>query len=524
MPTPAGTGFTTPDSAIVATQHGRVRGVLDHGVFAFKGVPYGAPTSGARRFRPPAPPEPWTGVRNAFVFGPICPQHVYGRGARPRLLDMPQYDYSDEDCLVLNVWTPGVGDGVRRPVMVWLHGGAFLMGTANRPATWGANLARRRDVVVVSVHHRLHALGHLDLSAYGDEYAESANVGMLDIVAALRWVRDNIAEFGGDPACVTVFGQSGGGAKVATLLAMPAARGLFHRAIVQSSSGVINDAEKSERLSARFLDALGITAANLHLLEELPVERLVAAATEVSAAPLNPGDDWRPKVDGVTILQKPFDGALPEPAADVPIMLGGARHEFAPEPDHGVLSDAELHAALEHTLEPEAAAQLVARLREMYPGIVNNELLALVNVQPFRASHMRQATLAAARPGAATYVYNFAWKSPNFDGLPLAYHGAELPFVFANVAECAPLTGDSPEAHALADLMSAAWTSFARTGVPDAGPVGPWEPFDPERGNTMVFDTESGQVDRPWQAETELILAAAGGMFAKPSAAALLHR
>jgi para-nitrobenzyl esterase len=407
--------------------------------------------------------------------------------------------------------------------MVWLHGGAFLMGSANRPATWGANLARRRDVVVVSVHHRLHALGHLDLSAFGEEFRESANVGMLDIVAALQWVNRNIEAFGGDPSCVTVFGQSGGGAKVATLLTMPAAHGLFHRAIIQSSSCAINDADKAERLSARFLERLGITNRNLAELFDMPIERIVETATAVSAAPLHPGEDWRPKVDGVTILQKPFEPEVAPLSAGIPLMIGGTRHEFAPEPERGPLPDAELQRLLAVTLGDDAAGDVTAQLCEMYPGLSNNELLALVNVQPFRAHHVRQAEIAAVRPAAPTYHYNFAWKSPNLDGLPLAHHGAELPFVFDNVAECAILTGNRPDAHALADLMSRAWAAFAASGDPARGSHVVWDRFDPERRNTMVFDTDSRQVDWPWRAETEAIVAAAGGLFAKPGSAALMR-
>lgn len=517
--------LTTPAGAVVETEHGKLRGYLDDGVYTYKGVAYGAPPTGDRRFRPAGAPASWTGEQMAMTFAASCPQHTYGGGgnARPRALEQAQHEYRDEDCLNLNIWTSGLGDGRRRPVMVWLHGGAFLMGSAIRPATFGANLARHHDVVVVSLHHRLHALGHLDLSAFGDEFHDAANVGMLDIVSALGWINHNIEAFGGDPSCVTLFGQSGGGAKVATLLAMPAARGLFHRAVIQSSSCAINDAERSERLSERFLAHLGITARNLDDLFELPIDRLVEASTAVAAAPLNPGDDWRPKVDGHTVLQKPFEPATSTLAADIPLMIGGTRHEFAPDPERGPIGDAELHRLLAGTLGGEPARAVAEQLRAMYPGISNNELLALVNVQPFRAHHVRHAEIAAERTEAPTFLYNFAWKSTNLDGLPLAYHGAELPFVFDNVGECAILTGNRPDAQALGELMATAWTAFAASGDPAHGTGLAWEPLDPARRNTMVFDIESRQVDWPWRAETDAVLAAAGGLFAKPAAAALMR-
>ncbi len=515
---------TTPANAIVETGSGKVRGYVEGEIYTFKGIPYAASTEGTARFAPPRPPEPWTGVRNTMVFGPICPQVDYkGTASKgPDFLAMKQFEYPHEDCLKLNVWTPAINDGHKRPVMVWFHGGAFLNGSANRPQTWGKNLARRGDVVVVTVNHRLNVLGFLDLGAFGERYQDSANAGTLDMVAALRWVRDNIAGFGGDPNCVTIFGQSGGGAKVATLLASPPARGLFHRAVVQSSSSRISNADQAERLSARFLERLGITKANVSQLYDIPVDLLVRIGAEVSAAPLNPGDDWRPKVDGRTVLQQPFEPGAPALSADVPVMIGGTRHEFAPGVDVGFISEAQLMASLGKRLGPAKAAELRAWFARAYPGISTNEILALINVQPYRANHLKNAGRLAQRRVAPAYYYIFAWKSPMLDGLPLAYHGAELPFIFGNIAECAPLTGNSPQAYALSAQLCDAWVAFARTGNPNHRGLAKWSPFDPVQGNTMIFDSTSRMINRPWQEETQAV-ANAGGGDEKPSSETLMR-
>lgn len=517
--------LTTPQDAIVETRYGKVRGYLDNGIYTFKGIPYGASTEGKARFLPPAPPAPWTGVRNAMVFGPCCPQTDYKgiEQAGPSFLAMSQFDYPHEDCLKLNIWSPRVNDGGKRPVMVWLHGGAFLVGSANNARTHGANLARRGDVVAVSLNHRLNVFGHLDLSAFGEEYRDSGNAGVLDIVAALQWVRDNIAAFGGDPDCVTIFGNSGGGAKVATLLATPPAKGLFHRAIIQSTSAKINEAEKSERLSRRLLSHLGIDKSSLSRLFDLPAQALVQAGADVSAAPLNPGDDWRPKIDGRIVLQSPFEPAAPALTSDIPVIIGGDRHEFAPVPDLGPIPEKMLMDNLSSRFGADKATALRAALEKEYPGLSTNEALALINVQPYRANHLKSAERLAERGGAPIYYYIFAWQSRNLDGLPLAYHGSEVPFVFDNMAECAPLTGNSAEAHAVSAQISDAWISFARTGNPNHPGLSRWSPFRPQQRNTMIFNVRSAEVDRPWERETEAIHTIVGGAFDKPNTSQLMR-
>lgn len=517
--------ITTPTSAIVETRAGKVRGYLADGVYTYKGIHYGATTAGAARFAPPQPVKPWAGVKNTMVFGAICPQNDYARDAdaSPSFLRQNQFEFASEDCLVLNVWTPGVNDGRRRPVMVWFHGGAFLNGSANRPSTWGENLARRGDVVVVTVHHRLNVFGYLDLSGFGDQYRDSANAGALDMVAALQWVRDNIANFGGDNGNVTIFGQSGGGAKVAALMVMPSAKGLFHRACVQSSSSQISSAAGSERLAAKFLQALDIDKGSLSKLNQLPMETLLKTGVQVAAAPLNPGDDWRPKVDGRVVLQQPFEPGAPALSADIPVLIGGTRHEFAPDPMAGPIPEDQLMNQLTRRFGAKAA-ELHSFFTRTYPGISTNEILALVNVQPYRANHMANAAKRAALGKKNTWYYVFAWKTANLDGLPLAYHSAEVPFVFHNVAECAPFTGGGPDAYALAAQVSDTWLAFARNGNPNHDGLPRWDAYDPARANAMVFDDRTQVVNDPWKSEREALLAAAGGMIAKPNAEELGRR
>jgi para-nitrobenzyl esterase len=518
-PSRGGSIISTPKNAIVETKYGKVRGYVDNGIFVYKGVRYAASTAGAARFTPPQPPKPWAGVEQTMSFGPNCPQVDYARGPEeaPGLIRASEngFNYESEDCLRLNVWTPGVMDGRRRPVLVWLHGGAFLNGTANRVSTHGCNLA-------VSVNHRLNVLGHLDLSSFGSQYQDSANAGALDMVAALQWVRDNIQAFGGDPGCVTIYGQSGGGAKCAALMAMPAARGLFHRAAVMSSSSRISDAVQAERLSAAFLKKLDIDKSSLSRLQSIPVQELVRVGAEVSAAPLNPGDDWRPKVDGRVVLQQPFLPGAPALSADVPVLIGGTRHEFAPDPADGEMTEAALMENLVKRFGAQPAAKLRSFFARTYPGISTNEVMALINVQPYRVNHANNAGRRAALGRNNTYYYIFAWKPHNLDGLPLAYHGVERPFVFHNVAECAAVTGGTDEAYDLADRVSDAWLAFARTGNPNHPGIPKWDSYNPAIGNTMVFDTQCTVMNDPWKEDRLAVTAAAAGkMIDKPSSADL---
>jgi para-nitrobenzyl esterase len=511
--------ITTPTNGVVETSAGKVRGYVRNGIFTFKGIPYAGSTAGEARFLPPAPVTPWTQVRASMSYGPVCPQPVRTGWASDRLAFLFDWDdgHPGEDCLRLNVWTPAADDRTKRPVMVWLHGGGYEAGSSQElPSYDGEMLSRSGDVVVVSINHRLNVFGYLNLAAVGGEkYARSINVGMLDIVAALQWVRDNITRFGGDPANVTVFGQSGGGAKVSTLMAMPSAKGLFHKAIVQSGSQLrLATAEASATQADAVLKELQAQGIGMDQLTQVPAARLVEIATGVKnklqstnpRASISERLGWQPWLDGTIVTAHPFDPQAPALAANVPMLIGTTMHEFSPAgamPDPRALTEEWLVTEVTKTYGP-AARDIVTAFKQGHPGALPFEIAAIIGAtSTFRVSAVRQAQLQAAN--APAYLYWFAWKTPVLDGTPLAYHCSELAFAFNNIDRCANATGGTPEARDLAAKVNQAWIQFARTGNPNHSGLPRWPAVTPSALPTMLFDTRCEVKDNPDAAERQTL-------------------
>jgi para-nitrobenzyl esterase len=505
---PAGDTIAASDTApIVETNVGKVRGYVRKGIFTFRGIPYGETTAGANRFMPPQKPKPWTNVRSSMQYGSVCPQP-------PRLgwhndEEAWLFSWDDgvpgEDCLRVNVWSPGINDGKKRPVMVWLHGGGFSAGSGQELLSYdGESLARRGDVVVVTLNHRLNVFGFLNLSQYGSKYEKSANVGMLDIVATLEWVRDNIRNFGGDPNLVTIFGQSGGGGKVTALMAMPSAAGLFHRAIVQSGS-ILQGAteEQSSRLADTLLKKLGLDASSVDKLQDIPADQLEAAAVAVTFHPRPPSSiidfrrvsallGWAPVVDGKTLPQHPFDPQAPAISAQVPLLVGSTLNEFVTainHPEDMNLTESELKTRVQGILGDKADSAIRA-CRSIYPNAAPFALWSVIATSSVRGAALSQARRKAAQGGAPAYCYLFAWQTPVLNGRPMAFHCSEIAFVFDNTARCENMTGGGSAARQLAAKASDAWIRFARAGDPNHPGLPHWTPLTAATNSTMVFDNE----------------------------------
>jgi para-nitrobenzyl esterase len=507
-----------PSEPVVDTTFGKIRGMAVDGIVAFKGIPYGASTAGANRFMPPQKPAPWRGVRAAVDWAGHAPQAFFGQ-RRPEVSHLappPDKVPVSEDCLTLNLWTPGPDAG-KRPVMVWFHGGGFSYGSANTPRTAGANLARRGDLVVVTVNHRLNVLGFLDLTALGGkEFAHSANAGVLDLVAALEWVRDNIANFGGDPGYVTIFGQSGGGGKVSTLLAMPAAKGLFQRAIVMSGAGIrMAKHDRAAKLAAAVLDEVGLNANQLDKLQVMPFEQLIAAI-EPAQKKLAPVEfrlldryGFGPVVEGHDLPRHPFDPTAPDLSDDVPVMVGGTRDENALflAPDDAVwnrtLSEDELKTRVAKMAGSNTDAVL-ALYRRMHPRMNPAELLIEITTDSnFWVRSVLLAERKAAKGKALVYMYSFDWRTPVLDGKLMAPHALDVPFVFDTV-DVGGITGHLPAAAAIAAAESLTWASFARAGTPDNKTIPHWPAYTTAERATMMIDTQ-WRVENDPQHEARLL-------------------
>jgi len=494
--------------SIVETTAGKVAGLANGPVRIFKGIPYGAPTGGANRFMPPRRPAPWSGVREATQIGPRCPQPPTPGLMPEEAIDL-DYGPMSEDCLYLNVWTAAVDAAAKRPVMVWFHGGGYAVGSGGSVRYDGSNLARKRNVVVVTVNHRLNAFGFLDLSGIGGaKFADSGNVGMLDIVAALEWVRDNIADFGGDPGNVTVFGESGGGGKVSTLMAMPAARGLFHRAVAQSGVALRSTTTESSAATARaLLGQLGIGAGDLDHIQDIPLDRIIAAL-EATRPPLGFG----PVVDGRTLPRHPFDPDAPAVSADVPLLLGSNLTErtFFPDTPLDAIDEAALlgHVKRYTGLADAESSRLILAYRKNRAGADNTFIYQLISADWWMTANViTQAERKAKLGRAPAYVYHFEKPTPVRDGKLKVPHTLEIAYAFDNIDLSTAVTGTGADKQALADKMSAMWTAFARTGDPSIAGLR-WEPYSADRRAVMILNDNPRLELDPYREERLLVSAA----------------
>ncbi len=492
------------DIAVAHTQHGRARGYVLRGIHYFLGIPYGSNTSGSNRFTPPQKPKPWTDVFPALWWGNAAPQVMENRYANKYAAFRDHWNYDDvsEDCLRINVFTPALGDGKKRPVLFWIHGGAFVNGNGIEQDGYnGENLARLGDAVFCSINHRLGPLGFCNLAgAGGERFAASGNVGMLDIVAALEWVRDNIAAFGGDPGNVTIMGQSGGGAKVCTLTAMPSAKGLFHKAVVLSGAAVrMGEKPHSERLGSYVLTEAGLTPEKL---QEMPWSDFLGVAAKAqqklnqesggaTTGGLRRG--FNPVVDGVVLPQDPY---YPEPAptaAGVPMLICSTLDEMSPSWMDSALESVTLDQVVEKVKARvgfggglgDKAAEVVAAYAKAFPGRKPVEIWSLVSANRQRVVELADAK---AKQPAPVYVAWFGWQPPLFDGRMRAFHCVDICFWFANTDLMLTHTGGGARPRRLATRMAGSLLQFMRTGDPNGGGLPSWPKYTSTRGETMILD------------------------------------
>jgi para-nitrobenzyl esterase len=502
---------------VVETNCGKIRGIATNGITVFKGIRYAESPEAEGRFAAPRKLQPWTGVRDTFEFGDRAMQDDNAFALPPALLKLfagRDLLPMSENCLVLNVWTPAVNDGRKRPVMFWCHGGAFIAGSGDSPWYEGTNLCRKGDVVVVTINHRLGAFGYLHLDEFGgEEFAGSGNAGMLDIVAALEWVRDNIAAFGGDAGNVTIFGESGGGAKVSVLMAMPAAHGLFHKAIIQSGPAVkMASRDDASETARQLLAELELSAGKVSELRRIPAERLARAQAAVlkKVSMMSFSNRRRvgfnPVIDGKHLPGGPFEPTAPAISANVPLMIGTNKDEmtlfFGLAPWLDGLDEAGMRQRVQMFVGDQADRIIEPYKRARPKDSLRDLVLAIATDHAMRMPSLVTADRKAAQHAAPVFVYMFTWETPVLDGKLKSPHALEIPFVFDTV-QTSGLAGDSPTRFALAEKMSRTWLAFARTGNPNHEGIPDWPSYSAERRPTMMFDNQCRVENDPYRAERQ---------------------
>jgi para-nitrobenzyl esterase len=491
---------TGENVGVTNTDAGKVRGYINNGVFTYKGIPYAE----AKRFESPQKPKAWSNVRSSFSYGPVAPltDPTTSIQDESEFVFDHSWGFTNEDCMRINVWTPSINDGKKRPVLFWIHGGGFTAGSSQElPSYDGENLAKKGDVVVVSINHRLNILGYLDLSAYGEKYKQSANLSVLDMKVALEWVKTNITNFGGDPNNVTIFGQSGGGAKVNTLMAMPSAKGLFHKAINQSGAfrTAMLDKATTQAIGAEVIKELGISADKVDEIQNVPFQTLsnagkkalktVADKMKAEGKPaIGFGLSWGPSADGEVLPYQLFSNEAFELSKNIPLMIGTTINEFAifrgAMPKTTTLEQAK--EAIKKSYGDKTDAYIAA-VQKAYPTAKPYQLMDFDVT--FRPGAVQQANQKSALSGgAATYMYLFDWQSPVMDGKYKAVHCMEIAFCFDNIQRTKNMTGGTKEAQALADKMSQSWINFAKTGNPNHKGLPNWPAYNSTNTATMHFD------------------------------------
>jgi para-nitrobenzyl esterase len=485
--------------AVANTSYGKVRGFVLRGINTFLGIPYGADTSGANRFMPPQKPKAWTEVLPVVWWGNTAPQNMERRYANvyASFVDHWNYDDVSEDCLKLNVWTPAIADGKKRPVMVWLHGGGYTNGNAiEQDGYHGENLARKGDIVFVSINHRLGPLGYAHFGAAGSKFAASGNVGMLDCIAALEWVRDNIANFGGDPGNVTIMGQSGGGAKVCVLTAMPAAKGLFHKAVALSGSSLkAVEKDNAEKLAGYVLKEAGLTYNEMDKLQQMPWKQyyefamrgLAKYREEMKMPAFGGGGGFAPVVDGTHLPQHPFNGEPAPSAAEVPMLICTTFNEQSPSRTDSSLEKIDLDGVKDKLKDRfgEKTSSIVDAYAKQFPDKRPIEIWSMV------ASNRQNAIALAdakSKQRAPVYLAWFGWQPPMFDNRMRAFHCVDICFWYYNTDLMLTHTGGGARPRKLSTKMADSLVNFMKTGNPNGGGLPNWPQYSSANGETMILD------------------------------------